>query len=170
MTTRRPVINTNAQSSRWLIRFGGALSDLHLKLADVDIPTVTTGNTRIASDTIIDLIHPGTKLNFENLIITFFIEEGWLNYFDVYNWMRQYVLSQNTDHQIDVTLIPLDAAGRLCENAFIYKNCAPEMLTTFALDNENGTVDLTAQLSLTLEDIEIEKGRLLDLDYSKVFL
>lgn len=166
MTARR-LSSNNAQSNKWFVRFSGALSDIHLKIYNVDLPTVTTGTTILQSDQMIDLNLPGTKLTFEALNITFFIEEGWENYFDLYKWLRQYVQDQDTSNAIDVILIPLDSEGRLLERAFVYKSCSPQMLSTFLLDNENGTTDMTAQITLNIEDIDIEKGRILDLDYNR---
>ena len=112
----------------------------------------------------INVKHPASKLTFDNLEISFLVDEDLANWREVYEWLRTIVPIEDTtnqinaeDHYSDATLVILNSAMR--ENVRVkFKNCFPTALSGLRfLTTPTETEPQLATMTLTFDTYEIEK-------------
>ena len=73
-----------------------SLPDVVLFSQTVDLPGVILGEA-LRPNPNIDYVVPGEKVDFENLLVSFMVDEQLTNYLQVFEWMRQLGFPQHTD-------------------------------------------------------------------------
>jgi hypothetical protein len=130
---------------------------------EVNLPGLNFGEIRQPTR-FIDVKHPTSKINFEQLDVSFVVDEDLANWREVYDWMRSIVNIENTNEYVspadqysDATLILLNSAMR--ENVRIkFKNCFPTNLTGLRFITTPSEVEpQIASMTLTFDSYEVEK-------------
>jgi hypothetical protein len=112
----------------------------------------------------INVKHPGNKITYEQLEISFIVDEDLSNWREVHDWMKSIVNIESVDEQIapadqfsDATLILLNSAMR--ENVRVkFKGCFPISLTGLRfLTTPAETEPQMATMSLVYDTYNIEK-------------
>jgi len=130
---------------------------------EVNLPGLNFGEIRQPTR-FIDVKHPASMLNFEQLDVSFIVDEDLANWREVYDWMRSIVNIENTNEYVspadqysDATLILLNSAMR--ENVRIkFKNCFPTNLTGLRFITTPSEVEpQIASMTITFDSYEVEK-------------
>lgn len=96
MNITTPTLN-NAGSSNWIAYVLGQ-EGMTLKLTKFELPSVNAGVTAIGNRTNLVMQTSGDVLQFDNLELEFIVDENFLNYIKLYQWMVS-----NTKHGIEDT-------------------------------------------------------------------
>lgn len=87
MTTEYTQQN-NIQSANWFMDIPG-LDGVVLKIKDFTVPAVRTGTTNVPTSEENLFYEAGTRIYYEDLRITFFVDENLENYRKVLKWMKK---------------------------------------------------------------------------------
>lgn len=60
--------------------------NLEFFLSQVEIPTITLANV-VQPNPLVNIHHPGDRLDFSDLSLTFRVDEDMQNYLEIYNWL-----------------------------------------------------------------------------------
>ena len=162
ITVRQPSNTNYIQNTGFFFNIQ-RLPSVQFFCQEVNLPAVNF-DAIIQPTRFINVKHPAGKLNFENLEVTFIVDEDMANWREVFEWLKTIVPIEDTDDQIsaddhycDATLTLLNSA--MNENLRVtFKNCFPTALSGLQFITTPGeTEPQTATMTLTFDTYEIEK-------------
>ena len=114
----------------------------------VNLPGFGAGSAQEQPTRFVFAKHPNNKVNFDELAITFLVDEDMGNWIEIYNWMKTIYLikdhkefeSKITSHFTDGSLMILNSATNVTQE-IRFKNLLPVSLT--GLDFDSTITDLT---------------------------
>ncbi len=152
MNSTKLTQQTNAHSGRWFATVT-ELESVEYKLVEPALPSINSGVTELGGRDDAVLFVPGDRIQFDEVSITFFIDELYTNYLSCYAWMRQNV-NMNDPKLRDVTIVLMDAQGKPQGVSITYKDCFPINLSPIIPDNSGAVSDMTATLTMKFTDME----------------
>lgn len=146
----RPINQSNAQSNNWNCNIFG-FEGVTFKLKTFPLPTMSAGYNNLGDGTDIGLIIPGSHIEFGTLDLTFFVEEDWSNFFEVFFWMRNN-LNRNQPITKDITVYMLTNETRYQDVEFLYTSCFPTGMTLPTLDANGVDTNLVCTLTVMISN------------------
>jgi len=146
-----PTIN-NLGSASWVAQITG-YEEVIYKLTEFDVPEVSTGTTPIGNATEFTLQETGDHMLYENLELTFLVDENLNNYRKLHEWMRKNTQEGTaTTQSVFISFMTNGKQFQGVELEFIY--AFPIGLSKLSLDTNGDTTDLkcTVTFAYTLFD------------------
>lgn len=110
---------------------------------DMSLPGISTDSPKISHPTLDNIPFPGSKMNFEPLILTFLVDEDLTNLLEIYKWMYESMVLNNTKDQFsDGTLHILDG-NKEVKNRITFYNMFPVSVSSIELTTKNTDIDYT---------------------------
>lgn len=109
--------------------------DIQISAQKVNIPGITINPAEMPTNSNKDTHWPGDKLQYDDLVIQFLLDEQLNSYKAVKNWMNQITLEdeQKSEFFSDMTVEALTNNHNL-NQTLRYYNCFPYMITGIELD------------------------------------
>jgi len=162
ITTRQPS-NTNYVLNTGFYFNIFRMPNVQYFCQEANLPGVNAGEIRQPTR-FIDVKHPTTKLRFDELNVSFIVDEDLGNWRECFDWLKSIVNIEDTtdflspeDHYSDATLTILNSNMR--ENVRVkFKNCFPTNLTGLQFSTTPSDSETqTATLTLMFDSYEVEK-------------
>ncbi len=99
-----------------------------------------------------DVPIPGQKVEFENLIVNFIVDQNLENYFEVYQWFQQIQTADNINQMVsDCSLHFLDGGNRV-ERTIDFVGAYPLLMTELSLNSDDSdTVPVTCSVTFNYQ-------------------
>lgn len=137
--------NNNAQSSAWLLDING-LEGVTFKLRDFQVPAVTLGRVELGNRDVFTAREPGNVLTFDDMPITFIVDESRRNYNAMLGWMFR---CSKAYEERGIVATMLDNEGKKTEVAYEFFYSFPTMVGPLIFDVENETPDILATANIS---------------------
>lgn len=169
MTTENTQIN-NAQSANWFMDIP-ELDEIVLKVKDFAIPSVRAGTTNLPTSVENLYYESGDRIYFEDLTITFFVDENFENYRKVLGWMKQNTHNNKAAMKsLYIHLLNSNREFQGVEIEFLY--AFPIALGDIRMDTDSHDTDITCDVTFKYSSFEfitddsIPDVEILDIPYS----
>jgi len=104
-------------------------TNITMYLKNCPLPGLSVGNIDLGSGTDHYVLQTnGTRIEFEDLVMEFFISEDWSNYIEIYEMIMSYLGSYLPEAN-DITLQMFDNTNEIIKS-FIIEDCYPISLST----------------------------------------
>lgn len=138
--TRRQPDTTNPMLDTHFKLTFSRLPNMTFWCTSTNIPSVTIGEVPVANK-FVSLHVPGSSIQFDQLKVSFLVDEEFSNWNEIYKWMRQIVpfedfteiLSSDQKYYSDATVHCLNSAKRPHVN-FVFKKLFPISIDGFDLN------------------------------------
>lgn len=99
-----------------------------------------------------DIPVPGSKVEFENLIINFIVDENLENYFEVYKWFQDIQTAKHVNEMVsDCSLHFLDGGNRV-QRTIDFVGAYPLIMTELSLNSDDSdTVPVTCSVTFNYQ-------------------
>jgi hypothetical protein len=125
----------------------------------INLPSVTVGDIKQMTRFGTAIAHPGTSVNYDDLRVTFLVDEDFANYEEIHDWMKK--LTPFTDYTdvepnysklfSDATLTILNSA-KVPKLIFTFKGCFPKTLDSIEYSStitESEPIPISASFGFT---------------------
>lgn len=144
---------------------------LNYFVQSIKIPGISMGSFEV--DTPFKRIPlPGTRLNFDNLEVTFKVDEDLKNYLEIYNWLIAIGFPDNFDQYANISSLPAGGGDNIYSDISIFLttsamnpnyeilcvDCFPVDISSLPLDSTSADVEyLTATVTFALRKFVIKQ-------------
>lgn len=139
----------NAHSNKWVATFEG-MEGLTYKIVGGIMPAATTGITELGGSENVSLSVPGDHITYDDLSIDFLIDEDYINYAGVFNWLEENT-RVNEPTLRDMSIHLLDTNGNFRGIRVELINCWPTAIMGWPIDNENADSDVQSTATFKYE-------------------
>lgn len=144
--------NNNYQSANWFMDIPG-LDEVVLKVKDFAIPSVRAGTTNVPTGVENLYYETGDRIYFEDLRITFFVDENLDNYRKILRWMKKNAKENIADMQsLFVHLLNNNRQFQDVEIEFLY--AFPIALSDIRLDTDAYDTDVVCDVTFKYSSFE----------------
>lgn len=145
----QPTNINNAQANKWVATIEG-FEGITYKILGGVMPSIMTGITDLGGSDNISLAVAGDHITFDDLSIDFLIDEDYINYESVFNWVESNTRI-NEPVLRDLSIHLLDTNGNFRGIRVEFSNCWPTAVTGWPFDTENSDSDIQSTATFKFE-------------------